>query len=157
MVVPTTWGSTVHMKELDLKSEFDLGWIVGLLEGEGSFLLQGYRSGGPKVTPSIQLAMTDLDVVARAGEFLGGNQEDPKIVRPAGRRTNGEAYKTIYRWRVSGHRAAEVMEQILPHMGERRSARIREILDVWKASKGPKDPKYEALAASLRLPDPTDT
>jgi len=132
-------------------TDFELGWLVGLLEGEGCFGLTGYRSGENKTTPIIQLAMTDLDVVRRAAAILGGGQKEPRVQLAAGQMagTDGPiARKTVYRWRVAGKRAIEVMRLVLPHMGERRSARIREIFD---RSGTTKALKMEALSASLRL------
>jgi hypothetical protein len=49
-------------------AEFELYWLAGLLEGEGSFVK------GPPSRPNcpiVQLAMTDGDVVERAARLLG--------------------------------------------------------------------------------------
>ena len=93
----------------------DLLWLAGLLEGEGSF--DAHRGKYPR----IRLAMTDRDVVGRAATLM-----DAKIrlsLHPA-------PAKPTWHTEISGERAAEIMRQILPHMGTRRSGRIAEALSV---------------------------
>lgn len=105
-----------------IKSEQDLYWLAGLLEGEGCFSVQHYPHN-PKSLPVIVLRMTDWDVVVKAGEMLGGNQKLPTTTKRA-----QNHHKDIYTWRVAGKRAVEVMRWLLPLMGIRRAARIREVL-----------------------------
>lgn len=91
----------------------DLLWLSGLLEGEGAFDLHRGRY------PRIRLAMTDRDIVGRAASLM-----DSKIrlsLHPA-------PYKPTWHTEISGRRAAQIMCEILPHMGARRSQRIAEIL-----------------------------
>ena len=93
----------------------DLLWLAGLLEGEGSF--DAHRGKYPR----IRLAMTDRDVVGRAASVM-----DAKIrlsLHPA-------PNKATWHTEISGGRAAEIMRQILPYMGARRSGKIAEILGV---------------------------
>jgi hypothetical protein len=94
-------------------SETDVFWLAGLLEGEGAF--DAHRGRYPR----IRLAMTDRDVVGRAASLM-----DTKIrlaLHPA-------PAKPTWHSEISGPRAAEIMREILPHMGARRSAKIAEIL-----------------------------
>jgi len=93
----------------------DLLWLAGLLEGEGSF--DAHRGKYPR----IRLAMTDRDVVGRAASLM-----DAKIrlaLHPA-------PAKATWHTEISGTRAAEIMRQILPHMGSRRSGKIADVLGV---------------------------
>ena len=53
-------------------TEIEIAWLAGLLEGEGSFGLTGYAAKKSKVFPTISLAMTDLDIIERAGALIGG-------------------------------------------------------------------------------------
>jgi hypothetical protein len=94
----------------------DLFWLAGLLEGEGWF---GTTHGK---YPAIQVSMTDLDVVERAARLL----ETKVSVQPTRPNT-----KQAWTARIYGHRAAEWMRRLLPHMGERRGVRIRELLTQW--------------------------
>jgi hypothetical protein len=98
---------------------FDLGWIAGLLEGEGYF---GYHRDGDL---AIQIAMTDKDVIDRFGAMLDiGVFPKPRLL-PSG--------KTVYRCNLTNQaKAAGLMMTLLPLMGERRRGKIIECLDAWK-------------------------
>lgn len=89
-------------------------WLAGLLEGEGSFSTVG--AGGVR----IGLEMTDDDVIAQAGSLMCS------IYRKVSARN--ARYKPTYVTVVYGNRAATVMQQSLPWMGERRAAKIRDCL-----------------------------
>jgi len=91
----------------------DLVWLAGLLEGEGSFDLHRGKY------PRIRLGMTDRDVVGRAATLLGGKVRLSLKPKPA---------KAMWHTEISGTKATEVMREILPYMGARRSAKIAEVL-----------------------------
>lgn len=98
----------------------DLGWLAGLLEGEGYF---GLRTDG---RPYVQLSMTDCDVVDRVHRILGFGYRGARRL-PSG--------KTAYTWSASAYEdAVGLMMTLLPLMGERRAAKIIECLDAWKAA-----------------------
>ena len=106
----------------------EVAWLAGLLEGEGCFTTRGnkttrWANGDPKLYPRIVVAMTDRDVVARAAELMGSYE--PKI----GRRKPPQQDM----WWTELGKGAEVldiMEQVLPLMGERRSKRIKELMEM---------------------------
>ena len=104
----------------------DIVWLAGLLEGEGCFSLDGNgaksRGYGKLV---IVLQMTDRDVVARAAKILGGPVAGP--YRPKVSR------KEVWTTRVWCRRAASWMMTLHPLMGERRQARIQELLTHWRS------------------------
>lgn len=91
----------------------DLLWLAGLLEGEGSFDLHRGKY------PRIRLGMTDRDVVGRAATLLGSRVRSSLKPAPA---------QAMWHTEVSGARALEVMREILPHMGARRSGKIATII-----------------------------
>jgi hypothetical protein len=93
----------------------DILWLAGLLEGEGTF--DAHRGKYPR----IRLAMTDRDVVGRAASLMGTTLR--LSLHPA-------PVKATWHSEVSGPRAAEIMREILPHMGARRSGKIAEVLGV---------------------------
>jgi|SRR6516225_8143233 hypothetical protein len=102
--------------------EAELGWLAGLLEGEGSFFMSnGSNKSGTYKYPQISVEMTDLDVIQRVARIFGvstytyDNKKRPNE-------------KIIHKAIVSGSKATELMEQLLPWMGERRSQKIRELL-----------------------------
>ena len=91
----------------------DLYWLAGLLEGDGSFYFQA--------TPSIKLSMTDRDVVKKAALIMGASLLGPYIDK----RTNTR--KPMWMANLCGPKALSLLEKLLPHMGERRTARIKSI------------------------------
>ena len=107
-------------------TENEIAWLAGLLEGEGSF---GNYSKITKVDLRLQLAMGDIDVVKRAADIVGGSPiytYDRK-----GQKGFRDHHKPQHKITLRGYKAARVMEAILPYMGERRSAKIIELLNLW--------------------------
>ena len=98
----------------------DRAWLAGLLEGEGSF-----TTTRPQEV-RISLEMTDEDVVARAATLMGTHY----IPKPP-RRDQPSHWKPQYKACLSGRRAIDLMKELLPYMGERRSLRIGEITGDW--------------------------
>ena len=96
----------------------DLYWLAGLLEGEGCFTYSHGRY------PSIQLSMTDLDIVERAADLLG-------VTVGKARGKKFSHHKQQWRCHLYGLRAAEMMRLLRPLMGERRGERIGGILADW--------------------------
>ncbi len=97
----------------------DAAWLAGLLEGEGCFQASDTRS----IAIQIHLNMTDEDVIRRAADLMGGN------VNP---RYGGEpryGKKVCWNTTVSGDKAVPVLLAIRPYMGERRSAKITQLLE----------------------------
>ena len=114
----------------------DLFWLAGYLEGEGCFSLRRARAGTMVRQPngthnelkndrlcfSIIASTTDLDVAEKVARIMRcrvslehrdkrGNRK-PNYVVAVGRR----------------HQVKELLTLLLPLMGERRSAKIRELL-----------------------------
>lgn len=108
----------------------DIYWIAGLIEGEGCFTRR--KGSSPRSSPIIQIIMTDKDVVIRAAQILGA----AKVIksREGPKRDNRPSTKDIYRVVLYGRRAVSWCMTLYPIMGERRQARIRELLDEWKKS-----------------------
>ena len=97
-------------------SDVEIAWVAGVLEGEGWFGITRYG-------PRLQLKMTDLDVIETVVETTGGCGSIRKASAARERR------KAVWSWHLSGSAARLLMERILPFMGNRRAARIKEILD----------------------------
>lgn len=97
-----------------------LGWVAGLVEGEGCFSAKGNR-------PSVQVVTTDSDVAHRLLDWTGvGNVTGP-VQRP-----NRKPY---FRWTVSKRDdAGELIEQILPLLCARRAAKAAEVLALWRSA-----------------------
>jgi hypothetical protein len=93
--------------------------VAGLVEGEGCFTHEGGR-------PIFKLNMTDEDVVRKAQALTGlGTVYDPyKVPKPH--------WKPQWTWSIhAGHEAAAFMMFVYAHMGQRRQARIIEIVSEW--------------------------
>lgn len=109
-------------RDLKILTDLDLGKIIGLLEGEGYF---GNSSSGGKI-PVIQINMTDKDVIEWLANIFGCNiySQDNSRLKPN--------WKVCYGLKISGRKAAIIMQLILPYMSERRTTRIKEVLDIWR-------------------------
>ena len=94
-------------------SDTDTIWLAGLLEGEGAFDLHRGKY------PRIRVGMTDRDVVGRAATLLGAKVRLSLRAAPA---------QATWHAEVSGTRATEIMRELLPHMGSRRSGKIATVL-----------------------------
>lgn len=101
----------------------DIYWLAGLLEGEGCF-----GAHTKTKTPRIRLNMTDLDVVERAHKLLGATCKISRVDRSK----QNPNWKDTYNFTVPGRRAAGWMMTLYSLMGERRQAKIREVLFEWQ-------------------------
>lgn len=99
-------------------TDLELGWLAGLLEGEGSFLHPAPSS--PKA-PTVAIVSTDRDIVERVAALMG-------VKYICTTRRNTERWKVSYKTQLKGSRAIALMRQLRPLMGERRGARIDAIL-----------------------------
>lgn len=125
--------------------DLDIAWLAGLLEGEGSFMMARNNVGGRTYRyPKITVNMTDKDVIASAAKMFGTSvyvmpQYNPNL-------------KPQWRATVQGSRAAALMRAVLPWMGNRRSARIGQILDEYDQAETTQSRRRRsnALASSKR-------
>ena len=98
-------------------SKFDLGWLVGILEADGTFTAD-------KKSLRIAVKMTDMDTVSRVATLLGTN-----ILGPYNANVKGENYrKDVYVAFVSGKKARSWMMRLRPHMSLRRQKQIEVLL-----------------------------
>jgi hypothetical protein len=105
----------------------ELHWLAGLLEGEGHFGLKARKQKDENVRyvrRQIQLNMGDFDVVQKAASLMDTRARGP-YGKQRGDNINASGY---YNCSLNGDRAVWMMVKLLPLMGSRRSAKIREIL-----------------------------
>lgn len=109
-------------------SEVETAWVAGLLEGEGCFTF-GPWSNRKRVAPTrnirVQCSMTDLDTIEKLHQLTGiGN------VQPESRKDKRRPHaKPLYIWSAAKREdVIDLLVKIRPHMGERRGARIDELL-----------------------------
>ena len=89
----------------------DAAWLAGLLDGEGCF-------DAPRSNPRIRVKMSDHDVVLRAANLMGASTYYENI---PGR-------KSLLVAQITGARAVEVMREILPQLGSRRSQKVSDLI-----------------------------
>lgn len=97
----------------------DIRWLAGLLEGEGSFGCYRQSNGCGKPVVRITLCMTDEDVVRQAARLMGSN-----VCGPYRRPKRRPMWQTV----ACSQRARKLARRLLPYMGRRRSAKIKEAL-----------------------------
>lgn len=116
------WPKYSYIVDLHLA---DAMWLIGLLEGEGSFVVDkpaANRRARPY--PRIALQMTDYDIMQRAAQLLDTPMHGPYI-KPAPR-------KPAWAIMVGGLKAAEYMRVLLPYFGARRQEQIRAAISGWQ-------------------------
>lgn len=102
--------------------ENDLYWLAGMFEGEGTFGISQPRNHNKNRSARLAIGGTDRDVMEKVASLIGGNVRTSPDPRPN--------RKTMYNIEIYGVKAEKWMKTLLPLMGERRSARIQEILDI---------------------------
>src|SRR5215475_6316601 len=117
----------------------EIAWLAGLLEGEGSFLIN---------RGVIALQSTDKDIVWKMADILGVPRSR-RFWQP-GRKAS---YKKVYYCRVAGYRGMGWMMTLYPFMGERRQATIRKCLERWKASNRPPRGNWGERLPAICHPD----
>lgn len=96
-------------------TEPEIAWLAGLFEGEGTAGVYG---------SSVQciITSTDQDVIDHVQELFPAN----KIYYVKRRQPQ---HKEAWCWRIQDRpRVTRFLELILPYLGERRSAKAREVL-----------------------------
>ena len=117
-----------------MSRELDIAWAAGLLEGEGSFLLQTGTS-----YLKVQVHMTDLDVLESLQRIFGGT------IHSVAKRK--EHWKDAWAWNLSGDVAKRCMEEVYPYMHGRRSLKIKECLSARKAFESARDTKRQKISS----------
>ena len=98
----------------------DFYWLVGILEGEGSFL----KATSSMRTCKIVVAMTDKDVIEKVSKLFGGTAIS-EIDRKPGK------WKICYRCSICGRKAVDLAKSIFPYMGIRRQDQITKMINSW--------------------------
>ena len=111
-------------------TDFELGWLIGILEGEASF---GYYGHSQRVA----VEMSDEDTITKLAVLFGRIIGSPVTIREFDRphRVNSDNHSTMYRIQVTGNRARTIMRFVVSHMGTRRRARIWQSLNEYVIEK----------------------
>jgi hypothetical protein len=119
-----------------LSQDFELGWLAGILEGEGCFWI--HQKSSTQRYPKVTITMTDEDVVANVARLLGSS------VTPQKARGNR---KPTYKTQLTGKRAVQAMKLVRPYMHGRRQEKIDEILGEFSPST-PSSPAHLSISES---------
>lgn len=92
--------------------------LAGVFDGEGSF---GVWSRGKNRSKHLQVKVdtTDADMVARFHHMFGGIffTHTPK----------NENYKHLFRWKITGDKAWQVLKEMVPYMCQRRREKFKNL------------------------------
>lgn len=101
--------------------ELEFHWLVGILEGEGTFL-----RGAPSRprTPIVRVSMTDSDVVDRVAKLF-----ERATVRLRHRKPH---HKLPYATTIKGAPAVRLMYALKPFLGKGRQQQIDRAIESWK-------------------------
>src|SRR5438552_2580468 len=102
---------------MGMLSDFELGWIVAFLEGEGSFL--------PQPSAAVTAGQAQRWPLERLQLLLGGR------IYPHTTHATPMNY-----WRLTGDSAAGLMMTVYSRMSPRRQGQIRRALVLWRAAPG---------------------
>ena len=89
-----------------------------------------HKSNYPRII--IQAYSTDLDVLEKVARLIGAKGVRKMPPRKANAYGNGKS-NGGYRTEVQSDAAAELMRKLLPLMGKRRSAKIKQALAAWES------------------------
>ncbi|HEY0684725.1 MAG TPA: hypothetical protein VGD45_20480 [Steroidobacter sp.] len=97
-------------------SPFELGWLVGLIEGDGTFTFDG-------VNVVVVLKITDLDTAQRFAGLMRTTVSGPYHYE--GQQLGSKPY---YMTKIAGKRAREFMSSTHQYFSQRRQEQIAELL-----------------------------
>lgn len=103
--------------------QIEFGWLIGLLEGEGSFL-----KGTPSQPnlPRVAVTTTDHDVAIKLAKIL-----DTGVLPLKDRRYVENHWKQPYFIAISGAKAVVLMREVKAYMSHRRQLQIEEALSCY--------------------------
>jgi hypothetical protein len=124
--------------------ELEFHWLVGILEGEGTFLRGAPSRPG---TPILRVSMTDRDVVDRVARLF-----ERAVVRLRRRKPH---HKLPYATAIKGAPATRVMYAVRPFLGKTRQLQIDRAIRSWRPRKGSRHQSRTDVGDSLPHTVPT--
>lgn len=109
-------------------TDFELGWLIGILEGEGTFK---YSRG--KFTHGITVSMGDKDTILRVQDIMSrllGARVALGEITPI-----KAEYSTMHTASVTGERARTLMRFVVKYMSYRRRQKIWQALNKFTPKK----------------------
>lgn len=109
---------------------FDIGWLVGILDGEGCFSLCKFKTGRKKqsdyIFPQIIIASTSPEITTKAQEILARLEISSHIVYYPSKKATQKAYWSI---RVTGIKRIKRFMDVLFNYLECRKAQAKVLKD----------------------------
>jgi len=106
-------------------NDLSLGWVCGLIEGEGSFNVYEDKRRSGTFNCKIQVESTDFDVIETLQDALGGRIWESNY--PSKYKAFPNA-KPSWRWAVSSKKECEsICNLIYPYMSKRRQEQINKL------------------------------
>jgi len=110
-------------KSLHELSDFDFGWLIGIVEGEGCFYCKDSKiklSDGYYCYPlgGFSLMGTDFDVMERFSKLIRIDLRGPYY------KLSKKERKLVWSVQVTGNRAVAIMNVLKPHLSQRRQEQI---------------------------------
>ena len=94
-------------------TDFELGWVAGIIDGEGCIGCYRYGRDKNKKRPIIQVENTSYDIIEKLSQLCGGvNYEIIRRNRPRSKR--------IWTWRLYGKGLLGFLEKIEPILVSKR-------------------------------------
>jgi hypothetical protein len=128
--------------------ELEIHWLVGILEGEGTFLRGAPSRPG---TPIVRVSMTDRDVVDRVARLF-----ERAVVRLRRRKPH---HKLPYATTIKGAPATRVMYAVRPFLGRTRQLQIDLAISSWQTRRGPRRRRgahsFDFLSPLVPVADPS--
>ncbi len=112
-------------------TEGEFMWLVGILEGEGTFTpIRQRNKAGDQIysRPRIQLQSNDKDVVERAARLLKANVVGPYLNKRSERPSFNDNPKPCWVVTVTRRDTEELLRRMLPEMSARRQEQIEQAL-----------------------------
>jgi len=101
-------------------SDFELGWLVGIIEGEGSISCRYNKKSG-YLCAELTVSSTDEDMIDKLHNIYPGKSTYVRKYK--------NHYKEQYVWAITSRQGIRtIINTIYPYMGKRRKERIHEVL-----------------------------
>ena len=117
-------------------NELDYAYCAGIIDGEGSILIE------QKKAPGISVTNTSLAMLEYLQSLFGGSIRKQKTYKPH--------HKPAWIWSITYDRALRMIDCILPYMKEENKIhRAIILLDEWKSAT-PRNGKYNEAQADAK-------
>jgi hypothetical protein len=114
---------------MSLSEKEKLIFLAGVFEGEGTmgYWKNGVRNGKIRKRIQCSVKMTDKDIIYRFMNYFNCGYVSEMKQRE-------DHYKICWSWTITGSKALQVLEQMLPYLGLRRSKKYHDMVKSFRDS-----------------------